>query len=83
MSSHSNPHGVAFNLAARKFGVPVVLITHGMPIRPVVRLTYDLAVVHNEAARQTYAEEGCRMDRIIVHGRGQNYSRCRMRRPSR
>jgi hypothetical protein len=74
MSSHSNPHGVAFNLAARKFGIPVVLITHGMPIRPVVRLTYDLAVVHNEAARQTYAEEGCRMDRIIVHGRGQNYS---------
>ncbi|HYX41900.1 MAG TPA: hypothetical protein VE821_09400, partial [Pyrinomonadaceae bacterium] len=38
MSSHSNPHGIAFNLAARKCGVPVVLITHGMPIRPVARL---------------------------------------------
>src|SRR5438128_6084989 len=74
MSSHSNPHGVSFNLAARKFGVPVVLITHGMPIRPVARLAYDLAVVHNEAARRTYAEEGCRMNQIIIHGRRQNYS---------
>src|SRR5262249_39080889 len=25
-SNHSNPHGIAFNLAARKCGVPVVLI---------------------------------------------------------
>ena len=74
MSSHSNPHGVAFNLAARKSRVPVVLITHGMPIRPVARLTYDLAVVNNEAARQTYSEEGCRMDRIIIHGRRQNFA---------
>jgi hypothetical protein len=32
ISSHSNPHGIALNLAARRFGVPVVLITHGMPI---------------------------------------------------
>jgi len=74
MSSHSNPHGVAFNLAARKSGVPVVLITHGMPIRPVARLTYDLAVIHNEAARQTYSGEGCRMDRIIIHGRRQDFA---------
>ena len=74
MSSHSNPHGVSFNLAARKFGLPVVLITHGMPIRPVARLTYDLAVVHNEAARRSYAEEGCRMDQSIIHGRRQDYS---------
>jgi len=74
MSSHSNPHGVAFNVAARKSGVPVVLITHGMPIRPVARLTYDLAVIHNEAARQTYSEEGCRMDRIILHGRRQDFA---------
>ena len=74
MSSHSNPHGVSFNLAARKFGVPVVLITHGMPIRPVARLTYDLAVVHNQAARRTYAEEGCRMNQSFIHGRRQDYS---------
>src|SRR5438128_4276716 len=74
MSSHSNPHGVSFNLAARKFGVPVALITHGMPIRPVARLAYDLAVVHNEAARRTYAEEGCRMNQSIIRGRRQNYS---------
>jgi hypothetical protein len=73
MSSHSNPHGIAFNLAARKCGVPVVLITHGMPVRPVARLSYDLAVVHCEAARQTYLEEGCRMDRVLIHGRRQNY----------
>jgi hypothetical protein len=74
MSSHSNPHGVAFNLAARKCGVPVVLITHGMPVRPVARLAYDLAVVHCEAARQTYLEEGCRMDRVLIHGRRQHHA---------
>lgn len=73
MSNHSNPHGIAFNLAARKCGVPVVLITHGMPVRPVARLTYDLAVVHCEAARQTYLEEGCRMGRVLVHGRRQHH----------
>jgi hypothetical protein len=74
MSSHSNPHGVAFNLAARKCGVPVALITHGMPVRPVARLTCDLAVVHCEAARQTYLEEGCQFGYILIHGRKQNYS---------
>ena len=73
MSSHSNPHGIAFNLAARKCGVPVVLITHGMPVRPVAKLSYDLAVVHCEVARQTYLEAGCRMDRVLIHGRRQDY----------
>jgi hypothetical protein len=73
MSSHSNPHGIAFNLAARKCGVPVVLITHGMPVRPVAKLSYDLAVVHCEVARQTYLEADCRMDRVLIHGRRQNY----------
>ncbi|MDT5156179.1 MAG: hypothetical protein QOH51_536 [Acidobacteriota bacterium] len=74
MSSHSNPHGIAFNLAARRCGVPVVLITHGMPVRPVAKLSYDLAVVHCEAARQTYLEAGCRMDSVLVHGRRQHYA---------
>lgn len=74
MSSHSNPHGIAFNLAARKCGIPVVLITHGMPVRPVARLFYDLAVVHCEAARQTYLEEGCRMGRVLIHGRRQHHA---------
>jgi hypothetical protein len=73
MSSHSNPHGLAFNLAARKYRVPTVLITHGMPIRPVARLNFDLAMVHCEAARQTYLEEGCRLQRVLVHGRRQDY----------
>src|SRR5215213_160447 len=73
MSSHSNPHGLAFNLAARKCGVPVVLITHGMPIRPVARLMYDLAVVHCEFARRIYSEEGSRMDHVFTHGRLQDY----------
>lgn len=73
MSSHSNPHGIAFNLAARKCRVPIVLITHGMPVRPVARLGFDLAVVHCEAARQTYLAEGVRMKRVIVHGRKQDY----------
>lgn len=74
MSSHSNPHGIAFNLAARRCGVPVVLVTHGMPVRPVAPLSYELAVVHCEAARQTYEEEGCRMARVLVHGRRQHHA---------
>jgi len=73
MSSHSSPHGLAFNLVARRCGVPVVLITHGMPIRPVARLSYDLAVVHCEAARKIYEEEGCQMDYVLIHGRQQDY----------
>jgi hypothetical protein len=73
-SNHSNPHGIAFNLAARKCGLPVVLITHGMPVRPVARLSYDLAVIHCEAARQTYLDEGCQMDRVFVHGRRQDHA---------
>lgn len=73
MSSHSNPHGLAFNLAARKCGVPVVLITHGMPVRPVARLAYDMAVVHCEFARRVYSEEGSRMDQVLTHGRRQDY----------
>lgn len=74
MSSHSNPHGIAFNLAARRCGVPVVLVTHGMPVRPVARLSYELALVHCEAARQTYAEEGCTMGRVLVQGRRQHHA---------
>jgi hypothetical protein len=73
-SNHSNPHGIAFNLAARKCGVPVVLISHGMPIRPVARLQYDLAVVHCQAASEIYLEEGCRIDRTLTHGRKQTYA---------
>ena len=72
-SNHSNPHGIALNLAARKCGVPVVLISHGMPVRPVARLKYDLAVVHCAAAAQTYLDEGCRIDRVLIHGRKQDY----------
>jgi len=72
-SNHSNPHGIAFNLAAQKCGVPVVLISHGMPIRPVARLKYTLAVVHCEAARQTYLDEGCQMERVLTHGRKRDY----------
>lgn len=72
-SNHSNPHGIAFNLAARKCGVPVMLISHGMPVRPVARLKYDLAVVHCAAAAQTYLDEGCRIDRVLTHGRKQDH----------
>src|SRR5262245_47472766 len=77
-SNHSNPHGIAFNLAARKGGVPVVLITHGMPVRPVAKLSYDLGLVHCDAARQTYLEEGCRIDRVLLHGRKQDYDPMRV-----
>jgi hypothetical protein len=72
-SNHSNPHGIAFNLAARKCGVPVVLISHGMPVRPVARLKFDLAVVHCDAASRTYIDEGCQIDRVLIHGRKQNH----------
>jgi len=73
-SNHSNPHGIAFNLAAQKCGVPVVLISHGMPIRPVARLKYALAVVHCEAAGQTYLDEGCQIERVLTHGRKRDYA---------
>ena len=72
-SNHSNPHGIAFNLAARKYGVPVVLISHGMPVRPVARLKYDLALVHSEAARATYFGEGCEIEQVLIHGRKQDH----------
>jgi hypothetical protein len=72
-SNHSNPHGIALNLAARKAGMPVVLVTHGMPIRPVARLSYELAIVHCETARETYLEEGCAITRALAHGRRQYY----------
>ena len=72
-SNQSNPHGIAFNLAARKCGIPVVLISHGMPIRPVARLKYDLGVVHCDAASQTYLDEGCQIKRVLTHGRKQNH----------
>ena len=44
-----------------------------MPVRPVARLAYDLAVVHCEFARRIYKEEGCRMDHVFTHGRLQDY----------
>jgi hypothetical protein len=72
-SNHSNPHGIAFNLAARKCGVPVVLIAHGMPIKPIARLSYDLSVIHCEATRQAYLDAGCRLGRVFIHGRMQHY----------
>lgn len=74
MSSHSNPHAIAFNLAARRFSVATVLITHGMPVRPVAKLYFNFAVVHCEAAQRIYLDEGCRIGRVLIHGRRQNYA---------
>jgi hypothetical protein len=73
VSNHSNPHGIAFALAARKLGIPVTLVTHGMPIRPVARMSYELAVVHCEAARQTYEADGCKLGQVLVHGRSDSH----------
>jgi hypothetical protein len=73
MSSHSNPHGIALNLAARRFGVPVVLITHGMPITPIARLDYDLAIMEGEASADVYRRAGCRLGRVIVKSRRREY----------
>jgi hypothetical protein len=74
VSNHSNPHGMAFALAARKRGIPVVLVTHGMPVRPVARLWYDLALVHCEAARCTYEGDGCQIGHVLVRGRRDAYA---------
>src|SRR3954471_22662991 len=73
MSSHSNPHGIALNLAARRFGVPVVLITHGMPITPIARLDYDLAIMECEASADVYRRAGCRLGRVIIKSRRNDY----------
>jgi hypothetical protein len=73
MSSHSNPHGVALNLAARRFGVPVVLITHGMPISPIARLDYDLAIMECEASADVYRRAGCRLGRVVVKSRKRDH----------
>jgi hypothetical protein len=72
MSSHSNPHGIAFNIAARSAGIPVVLITHGMPVRPVANLSFDLAIVHCHDAVGAYEDGGCQLGRVLVHGRRQH-----------
>jgi len=74
MSSHSNPHGIALNLAARRFGVPVVLITHGMPISPIARLDYDLAIMECQASADVYRRAGCRLGQVIVKSRRRDYA---------
>ena len=75
MSSHSNPHGIALNLAASRYGVPVILITHGMPVSPIARLDYDLAIMECEASADVYRRAGCRMGRVIVKSRKRDFTR--------
>ena len=79
MSSHSNPHGIALNLAAKQRGVPVVLITHGMPVRPIAKLDYGLAIVECEASRQVYEEAGCRMNYVVIKSRQRDFRPMRER----
>jgi hypothetical protein len=74
MSSHSNPHGIALNLAARRFDIPIVLITHGMPVRPIARLDYDVAIVECDVSRQVYEDAGCGMRRVIIKSRLREYA---------
>jgi hypothetical protein len=69
MSSHSNPHGIAMNLAAHRAGVPVALVTHGMPVAPIARLHYDLAILECDASRLMYVDTGCRMDAVVIKSR--------------
>jgi hypothetical protein len=81
ISSHSNPHGIALNLAARRFAIPVVLITHGMPISPIARLDYDLALMECEASADIYRRAGCRLGRVVVKSRKREYvpmAECRL-----
>ena len=82
MSSHSNPWGIALNLAARRHGVPIALVTHGMPVRPLARLDYDLAVIECEASKPIYRDAGCRMGLVVVKGRRRNYSPMRLPMPA-
>ncbi len=78
MSSHSNPHGIALNLVARRFGVPIVLITHGMPIRPLARLHYDVAIHECEASKRIYAHAGCRMGYTLIKSRRAEHAPMRL-----
>ena len=73
MSSHSNPHGIALNAAAGRSAVPVVLITHGMPVRPIARLDYQLAIHECEASRRVYVDAGCRMRHTVIKSRQPEY----------
>lgn len=73
MSSYSNPWGIALNIAARRRGIPVVLVMHGMPQSPLPRLDYDLAIVSNAAARDTLLRAGCRIDRFILKSGSAQY----------
>jgi hypothetical protein len=82
MSSHSNPHGIALNLAAARFGIPIVLITHGMPIRPLAKLNYALAIHECEASSGVYQDAGCRMDHVIIKSRKREHESMRIPVPS-
>jgi hypothetical protein len=73
MSTHSNPHGIALNAAASRQGIPVVLITHGMPVRPIARLDYWLAILECEASRRVYVDAGCRMRHVVIKSRRSDY----------
>lgn len=78
MSSHSNPHGIALNLVAHRFGVPIVLITHGMPIVPLARLDYDVAIHECEASRRIYEDAGCRMHYALIKSRRSDHRQLRL-----
>jgi hypothetical protein len=73
MSSHSNPHGIALNAAASAFGIPVVLITHGMPVRPIARLDYWVAIHECEASLRIYVDAGCRIRHTVIKSREADY----------
>ena len=66
MSTYSNPWGIALNVAARRRKLPVALVMHGMPLWPLPRLDYDLAIVNNLAAAETLQRAGCRLGRVII-----------------
>ncbi len=74
MSSHSNPHGIALNVAARRIGVPIVLITHGMPVRPIARLDYAVAIVECDVSKDVYEDAGCRIDHVLVKSRRRDHA---------
>ncbi|HEU0029383.1 MAG TPA: hypothetical protein VFQ53_02035 [Kofleriaceae bacterium] len=66
MSTYTNPWGLALHAAARRHGIPVVLAAHGMPVWPVARLDYDLAIVDSAASRDMFIRAGCQLDRVVL-----------------
>ena len=78
-STYSNPWGIAMNIAARRRGIPVIHVMHGVAIAPVPRLQYDVVVFNDSGSEAVFARAGCRVGQVIL--KGADVSDWRMRAP--